>query len=456
MKLKANEAPSPNTVPPVISMTPPQYLPPQYLPPSKFYHPIVVYQPTTTEKAPSASTNIFLPTIQSFNDKTKRDETTITPKSSFAKLSDFDKNINTSYVPREIHAIREAMESNYFNNELDNPLNETLTSEDLQRFPPNTNSIYLPQETKDSINLVDSYLPAPSGNFRNKLNKDSRNLFDYTTKKGGIADEDLQQFPPNVNSSYDSKINQSTIELVNSYVPNPSGDPKNSQVEQNFPFNIDSIRDSPDFLSPHSIIPKDNSQKHPDSDETTSLVIDLSATELPASAEGPEISYIPPSNLHVFPPNLQSFYLPPEMMKHTSLINSYIPPASGVKNIQTEALTSMLKTHPNAYYYAKPSDMKPMPPPAMMDQMPGMMEQPPSSPGMMDLVPSGPENHSHHRPQPWDYSDLIFDDPHHHHHHHPHVEEETTTSTTAAPEEPRVKKYSYYYLGRKLWYLYTF
>lgn len=47
--------------------------------------------------------------------------------------------------------------------------------------------------------------------------------------------------------------------------------------------------------------------------------------------------------------------------------------------------------------------------------------------------------------------DIIYDfDPHHHHHHHV---EETTTTEAPEPEEPRVKKYSYYYLGRKLWYV---
>ncbi|CRL02662.1 CLUMA_CG016014, isoform A [Clunio marinus] len=47
------------------------------------------------------------------------------------------------------------------------------------------------------------------------------------------------------------------------------------------------------------------------------------------------------------------------------------------------------------------------------------------------------------------YGDIIYDDPHYHHRH----EQEKTTTTTDASEEPRLKKYSYFYLGRKLWYI---
>ncbi|XP_073822633.1 uncharacterized protein [Musca autumnalis] len=52
------------------------------------------------------------------------------------------------------------------------------------------------------------------------------------------------------------------------------------------------------------------------------------------------------------------------------------------------------------------------------------------------------------------YPDEIYDDHHEHHHHH--VEPPTTTTEAPPPEpppEPRVKKYSYFYIGRKLWYI---
>ncbi|XP_061387725.1 LIM domain-containing protein A [Musca vetustissima] len=52
------------------------------------------------------------------------------------------------------------------------------------------------------------------------------------------------------------------------------------------------------------------------------------------------------------------------------------------------------------------------------------------------------------------YPEIIYDDHHDHHHHH--VEPPTTTTEAPPPEpppEPRVKKYSYFYIGRKLWYI---
>ncbi|XP_013109019.2 uncharacterized protein LOC106088175 [Stomoxys calcitrans] len=52
------------------------------------------------------------------------------------------------------------------------------------------------------------------------------------------------------------------------------------------------------------------------------------------------------------------------------------------------------------------------------------------------------------------YPEIIYDDHHDHHHH---VEPPPTTTTEPPPPEPppepRVKKYSYFYIGRKLWYI---
>lgn len=571
--------PDTTSAPNAPSPSPPQYLPPpqpQYLPPSKFYHPIVVEDYTTaTPKSSTTMSKYFLPTIQSFIDKTE----TTTPKSSINNLSDFDKNVNTSYVPPVLHAIRDAMESNYINNELESASEKRVdASEDLHRFPPNTNSIYLPREAEENLELVDSYLPAPSGISKNKFHKDSRGLENFNSKN--VPTDDLQKFPPNVDSIYTTQSPKTQIELVNSYEPNPSGDPKdknvirkipesfltglpqkdlhrfppnvnseyfpsdvNAPVEfvnsyfsnpsgdpkahnivqkdsqkfsdssikgldqkdlQRFPPNYDSIYAPPKVKTPveyinsyfsnpsgdpraHNIIPKESD----DIDETTSLVIDLGVTESPDGdnenvylppSEGknfvtpntneiePVSSYLPPDNLHIFPPNIHSHYLPSEMMKHASLINSYIPPPSGqnTQTINLEPSNPMsINQQPNVgnnmhehsgdlYYYAKPSgggsDMKQIP---MMPM--GMPDQPPMPTGMDMMPPSGPpddhdhhhHHHDHHDHHPWDYSDLIFDDHHHHHHH---VEEPTTT-TPSPPEEPRVKKYSYYYLGRKLWYI---
>lgn len=89
----------------------------------------------------------------------------------------------------------------------------------------------------------------------------------------------------------------------------------------------------------------------------------------------------------------------------------------------------------------------------------------------MGSPPEDDHDHDHHHhhhdftgpsgpPSGWNgytgidaYPDIIYDhDPHHHdYHEHHHIEPEPTTP--AAPPEPRVKKYSYYYIGRKLWYI---
>ena len=151
------------------------------------------------------------------------------------------------------------------------------------------------------------------------------------------------------------------------------------------------------------------------------------------------------------------------MMNDLSLVNSYLPPASGNNlddlrppipdsSIPIPPTSSMMNQQAanggmqmsQGYIYNKPTG--------------GDMMMPPS--GMMDMAPSGPpddhdhdhDHHHHHHDHPWDsYPDIYYDDHHSHHHHH-HVEE-TTTTEAPAPAEPRVKKYSYYYLGRKLWYI---
>lgn len=65
------------------------------------------------------------------------------------------------------------------------------------------------------------------------------------------------------------------------------------------------------------------------------------------------------------------------------------------------------------------------------------------------------------------FPDVVYDHDPHGDHHHPHHDIEfyhdhdhyhpppppTTTVAPEPPPEPRVKKYSYYYIGRKLWYI---
>lgn len=82
----------------------------------------------------------------------------------------------------------------------------------------------------------------------------------------------------------------------------------------------------------------------------------------------------------------------------------------------------------------------------------GMMPPPPPAKMKPDMDQSGPPSDDHGFPHdfPGDFKyHHDFDDHdfyHHHHHHH-------TTTTTTTTETPRVNRYSYYYLGKKLYYL---
>lgn len=51
------------------------------------------------------------------------------------------------------------------------------------------------------------------------------------------------------------------------------------------------------------------------------------------------------------------------------------------------------------------------------------------------------------------YPEIIYDDHHHHHHDEPPPPTTTEAPLPEPPPEPRVKKYSYFYIGRKLWYI---
>lgn len=95
-----------------------------------------------------------------------------------------------------------------------------------------------------------------------------------------------------------------------------------------------------------------------------------------------------------------------------------------------------------------------------------------SYPPPSDYPPAPHDHHHDHFTGQYGFDaspDVVYDyDPHHHdhfdyhefvHHHEHHEEppppppEPVTTQAPEAPAEPRVKTYSYYYLGRKLWYV---
>ncbi|XP_037959123.1 homeobox protein 2 [Teleopsis dalmanni] len=118
----------------------------------------------------------------------------------------------------------------------------------------------------------------------------------------------------------------------------------------------------------------------------------------------------------------------------------------------------------------------PTPPPGWLEEHPESAQSAPSSdnsdsPPPDDSPPAPKDEHDHHSfdfpehdfpsfPAYHHYPEIIYDD-HFHHHHHiepppppPALPQVTTEAPPPEPPpEPRVKKYSYFYIGRKLWYI---
>lgn len=194
--------------------------------------------------------------------------------------------------------------------------------------------------------------------------------------------------------------------------------------------------------------------------------------------DGPPPAYVPPpaSDLFKFPPNNNYDATKADNIPGPAVQSSYLPPASGdspgaeylgpfnpdsQKPVEAVKIAIDANTVPDAPkpYVISPSDDGPPQ---------GYQEGPPAPP-----PPSSPHDHPIGQ-YGFDASpEVIFDynDPHHHHHdhfdyhdfihHHEHHEEPPpppppeppTTTAPEVPVEPRVKTYSYYYLGRKLWYV---
>lgn len=96
------------------------------------------------------------------------------------------------------------------------------------------------------------------------------------------------------------------------------------------------------------------------------------------------------------------------------------------------------------------------------DYIPGKL-YPTPPPGYMPEITDSHDHHSEQFPnhdlKSFDYHDITYDENFFHHHDH-HLTEPptpppppTTTESPEPPPEPRVKKYSYFYIGRKLWYI---
>lgn len=346
---------------------------------SKFIEPIVVAD--FTMKSPPLSH--FLPTKIPSSDDRKSENVL---KISANKLQDFEKNINTSYLPPELNAVKDAMDiNNQISTGTENDSFDLPHTKDLYKFPPNIESSYdLSSSKQKDIELVNSYVPPPSGEHL-KINNIEfpRNNEDLTKKYK--APNDLHVFPPNINSYYlpISPEMAPQLSLLNSYLPAPSGDQKNYAGNN------------------------DNN-------------IDLSS------------NYLPPPPLATLSQQSES----PSKSTVGDMSDNSIMPYFNNEPSGTPDMTN------NQIMLNQPQMEKPNLPPSGMESMDSF--NPP------DNFDPHDHDHHHHQHLPWDsYPDISYDDHFHHDHHH--VEEETTTPS--APEEPRVKKYSYYYLGRKLWYI---
>lgn len=472
--------------------------------PMKFTAPIVVpdSQPPPPQPSylPPTGTH-FLPTILP--------ETS--SQNPVVDLLAFPPHINSSYLPTELHAIKDSIDNNHHSHV------ETEDSvKSLFNFPPNVDSSYLPPGMMEDKQPIDSYLPPPSGDESEESNDDGTTP--YTPSK------DLHNFPPNIQSSY-LPPEMISNQVSNSYIPPPSGDyddvtsppddDSSSYVPpkdlHNFPPNVESSYLPPGMMRNNnpvnSYLPPpsgDQSEEAPPANDIAMSYLppknlynfppNINANYLPPSMRRPEVpdnsyhapasgsesdspktlyNYNPPSDR--FPPNIQSSYLPPAMRQPMAYGNSYLPPPSGTVNGFYDGSKPNLAGPPMQMAPAPmpmQMQMAPAPMPMQMAPAPMPMQMPSGMDSMqggmgMDSMPSGPmmdmqapsmdDHHHHHHDHPkWYGGDIIYDfDPHDHHHHH-HVEETTTAApatTEEAPEEPRVKKYSYYYLGRKLWYV---
>lgn len=379
---------------------------PTYLPPSMMSKP--TYLPPDMMPAPSGSH--FLPTIP---------PTESSSANPVIDLLAFPPHVNSSYLPTELDAIKHSIDSNQHSDSDDSSNETTYTPpEDLYNFPPNLGSKYLPPDAMmRNIAPINSYLPPASG--------DEIDEGPQPVEQAYIPPPNLHNFPPNIDSSY-LPPGMQPQSLFNSYLPPASGDDTGGY--DSGPQPIDT-----------AVLPPSKPDSGSELDNRPPPYMYNKPAPSPFSGSG--YMYMPPKDLNNFPPNIGSTYLPPDQMKQLMAnVNSYLPPASGSVSGFNEGSKANF-----------PGPMAPSGPypPAMM---PAMMPSAPSAPMMMDdhdhhhdhTAPDFSSFHDHH-------SDIIYDfDPHDHHHHH---DEPPPETTPAAAEEPRVKKYSYYYLGRKLWYV---
>lgn len=433
-------------------------LPPK--PSATFTAPIFVPDYAFDPSSNSNNSPHFMPTPVPPTDDAPTKSTSSGP---IIDLLNFPNHVNTSYMPNELDAIKHSIDSNHDNHKL--------------KFTPNSNLV--PEMINNEL-AINGDQEQPSGEQSMKaLNHEIK-----TTKSPRLS-SNLQKNPPKINIPSPLSTDESSNHAQDgsNYAP-----PKDLY---NFPPNINSNY----FPSSDVMVKsknKENSYSPPESGFS-------SLSQLPNNFNLVETTYKAPRDLYNFPPNVDSNYLPPNMNVEPEIPNnSYIPPPSGNQednpnfdnpspvldqflpppvassnssgSVSGFDVGSMMENIPDSDMMPMPMPMAtPAPPSAdapMQQYLPPSMSAPPAPMPSMMSMPPAMQGYQYLPPPPsgppadfpkWQFdphSDIIYDYDHHHHHHHDH--DDTTTTTTVAPpepEEPRVKKYSYYYLGRKLWYI---
>lgn len=481
-------------------------VPPPRRPSATFSAPIFIPDFTSTNlTASSATARPFMPTPLPPKDDAPSQSTSARP---IIDLLNFPKHVNTSYMPSELDAIKNSIDSS--SQEIHNS-DDADDDDETFKFPPNIQKSFKPELINNEF-PINSYQPQASGEQSSTKAPDNDSQSHNSHYNLPL---ELNKFPPNINSSYPSSTDEPEDHgRDNSYYPAPSGDNNDYKFTENlsppdpsekdlfnFPPNINSNY----FAQQQALAASAANRVKADSYSPPASGIYFDAPLAPTNIDNHiETTYVAPRDLYNFPPNFNSNYLPPDTnaqqpeVPHNSY-EEYLSPASGnpdqsfdnpspildqflpppdvaspsssssdgsVNGFDVGSTESLADSAPPAAgptgNYLPPT---PAPPPA--DPLPSYLP-PPDMPMMpMMPAPSAPGGYQYAPPpapeappaQPdfpkWQFdphSEIIYDyDPHHHHHHH---EEETTTTTVAPePEEPRVKKYSYYYLGRKLWYV---
>ncbi|ETN65397.1 hypothetical protein AND_002837 [Anopheles darlingi] len=236
---------------------------------------------------------------------------------------------------------------------------------ELFKFPPNVNSQYLPPtgSTNESKQpSVTSYLPPPSGDPQSP---DNLKPMATNGASGAVAMQDLSKFPPNINVGY-LPSKESAQSSVTSYLPPASGSP-------DAPANLvgaiatssasDSTFKFPPNVNSNYLPP--NVMTKPESHVTSYLPPASGSPDAPANLMAAISTSSTSDSTFKFPPNVNSNYLPPiAMAKPESHVTSYLPPASG---------------DPNANYphqSAPPSSSQPYQPPASLFQFPPNIHSP--------------------------------------------------------------------------------